>query len=757
MATVTSFHAGRDASSGVQAFAPEEQVFDPRRLFAALMRRKIMIAGFMFIGLAASLLHISQLIPLYAASTTLLLEMPNTKFTNIEGFTKSGPMDMFAVETKSAVIQSRDIAGKVVDRLKLYDDPLFNYDLSPPRPSLWQTVQALVRRYTGLQVGEESAAAPVDRWAGYTPEQKRAELREELIDEFLAGLTVTPSQRALLVTIEYTSSDPRVAADAANATAEVYIEDQIQSRGNVTEKATQWLAQRAASLRDRVIDSEKRLEEFRRESGIVKLQGSSLLQEQIAKLNTNLITARQSQAEAQARHDQVQGLLKSGASIETAAAVLDAPLIQRLREQETQVQRQLAELRTQLRDSHPRLALKKTELEDLQANIRVEVNKIAINLRNELDIAHARVRSLETELAKLDKETQKQNAAAVTLRALQTEADANKQLYETIVSRFKETDVVSDQAKQADAKIISKATIPFRPFFPRKGVIIGVALFFSAALGVALALILEYLDSGFRTTQQIEDITGLPAIGTIPRLSRADRGQLPHQVAAKRPNSIFGEAVRSVRTALMLSGVDRTPKTVLVTSSVSGEGKTSLSLSLSSLAARTGQRAIVIDCDLRRASVHKTLGVANESGLSNYLSGQVELSDIVEIEEATGLHYIPAGGRVPHPTDLLGSQKMQALLQQLTQEYDLIVLDSPPLLAVSDALVLVRTVDRVLFVVRWEKTRRDFVYAATKQILEAGGDIGGLVLSQVDIRKQNRYGYGASNGYYYDNPKYFSD
>jgi capsular exopolysaccharide synthesis family protein len=286
---------------------------------------------------------------------------------------------------------------------------------------------------------------------------------------------------------------------------------------------------------------------------------------------------------------------------------------------------------------------------------------------------------------------------------------------------------------------------------------LSVALFFSVALGVGLALILEFLDSGFRSAQQVEDFIGLPAIGTIPRLSRADRGQLPHEVAARRPNSIFGEAVRSVRTALMLSGVDRAPKTVLVTSSVSGEGKTSLSLSLSGLAARTGQRAIVIDCDLRRASVQRALGGVGNAGLSNYLSGQAELGDIIEIEEATGLHYIPAGGRVPHPTDLLGSQKMYALIQLLEQSYDLIVLDTPPLLAVSDALVLVRIVDRVLFVVRWEKTRRDFVFAATKQIAEAGGNIGGLVLSQVDIRKQNRYGYGAANGYYYDNPKYFTD
>ncbi|MBT3536780.1 MAG: polysaccharide biosynthesis tyrosine autokinase, partial [Rhodospirillaceae bacterium] len=417
----------------------------------------------------------------------------------------------------------------------------------------------------------------------------------------------------------------------------------------------------------------------------------------------------------------------------------------------------LAELNTQLRGGHPRLALKQNELKDLQSNIALEVTKIVTNLKNELEIARVRENNLKSELANLDKEGDKQNAAAVTLRALQTEADANKQLYETIIARFKETDVVSDQAKQADAKIISRATVPGLPFYPRKGMMIAVALFFSAALGIALAIILDFLDSGFRSTQQIEDALGLPAVGTLPLLSRVDRDQKPHDVAARKPNSIFGEAVRSIRTALMLSGVDKSPKTILVTSSVSGEGKTSLSLSLTSLAARTGQRAIILDCDLRRASVHKTLGVSNEVGLSNYLSGQADLGEVIGIEQSTGLHFIPAGGRVPHPTDLLGSKKMYALLETLGDSYDMILLDTPPLLAVSDALVLVRTVDRVLFVVRWEKTRRDFVGAAVKQVVDAGANVGGVVLSQVDMKKQSRYGYGTTNTYYYDNPKYFTE
>ena len=318
--------------------------------------------------------------------------------------------------------------------------------------------------------------------------------------------------------------------------------------------------------------------------------------------------------------------------------------------------------------------------------------------------------------------------------------------------------MVDDDLQQADAKVISRAVVPGSPYYPQKSVIYTIALFFAAAIGIALSIVLELLDNGFRTTKQLEEMTGYPTLGSVPKLSRQDRHEYPHNVAAKKPNSQFGEAVGSIRTSLLLTGVDQVPKVVLVTSSVPGEGKTSISLCLSSMAARAGQRAIVVDCDLRRAGLHQTLGVSNNLGLSNYLTGQVELSEVIDMEPSTGLHYITAGARVPHPTDLLGSQQMYGLLHQLSSSYDLVVLDTPPLLAVSDALVLVREADRTIFVVRWEKTRRDFVAAAMRQLTESGAKIAGLVMSQVDLKKQGSGSYSSGSGYYYgDGPKYYSD
>lgn len=763
MATVARLPARRGTSAlgseGPAASFPDEQVFDPRRLLGALLRRKLMIGGLMAAGLLLAFFYVNQLTPLYAARVSLLIEGAKQNIVNIEKVAQGLTPDFYTNETQAAVLRSRDIAGKVVDKLKLMDSPLFNRELAAPRASTWDVVVAAVRAWLGPDL--LPTEPEIDPWAGYSAAEKQAAIREMVIDEFQAGLTVTPSQRALLIEVEYVSPDPEMAARLANATAEVYIQDQLRSKGTVTQNASRWLAQRAGELRERLIDSERRLERFRRQTGIADDRGVNLLREQIAKINTDLVGARTRRSEAEARYRQVQKLLKSGGDIETAAAVLDSALIQRLREQEAQVLRKIAELRTQLRPKHPQMMLVRNELTDLRAKISAEVGKIAANLGNELEIARVRESNLAAALKDLEARIEEQNEAAVALRSLQTEVQANRQLYDTVLARFKETDVVDENLQQADAKIISRATPPAWPFFPQKRVMFAIALFFSAALGIGIAIILELLDSGFRTPQQLEDMTGLPAIGSLPRLTGSQRNMAPHRATTRNPNSVFGEAVRTIRTALMLTGTEAPPKSIMITSAVSGEGKTSLALSLSALVARSGQRAIVIDCDLRRASLHQALGVPNETGLSNYLSGQVPLSDVIEVDPATGLHFITAGGRSPHPTDLLGSQQMYALLNQLCTTYDMVVLDTPPLLAVSDALVLVRAVDRVVFLTRWEKTRRESMLAAVKQVVDAGANIAGLVLSRVDLRKQRRYGYGYSGGnagyYYAENHKYNSD
>lgn len=343
----------------------------------------------------------------------------------------------------------------------------------------------------------------------------------------------------------------------------------------------------------------------------------------------------------------------------------------------------------------------------------------------------------------------------MTLRALVSEVQVNKQLYETVLARFKEIKVVDDDLQRADARVISRAIAPSAPFYPQKQLMILAAFIVSLIIASAIALVLEFLDSGFHSLTQIESVTGMPALVAIPIAPTGPGAAPPHVHAIKKPNSSFSEAVRSLRTALMLSRIDSPPKTVLITSALSGEGKTTTAVSLACLSGAANQRCIVIDCDLRNPSLQNLLNCPGEFGLTHYLTGQASIEDVIELDETTGVHVIAAGARAPDPAELLGSQHMRQLLRLLHEEFDLVVLDSPPLLAVSDALVLVRHVEKTVVAVRWDRTRREALTAALKQLLEAGADLAGVVLTQVDAKKQARYGrsdtrvMGATGAKYY--------
>lgn len=734
------------------------QSFDVRRVLGALRRRKALIAGIIILITGIAFLRINAIVPLYVAEADVVVEGASNNVAPIEAVAQGITPDYFTNETEAEVISSRGMAEKVVARLDLDKSAVFNPLMQPAQPSLLDTVKSRVKTWLGLPDDTPKPGEIVDPWEGMSDSDRQAAQKEYYIDAYLGGLTAIPSQRARLITIQFVSTDPDIAAKAANMAADVYIGDQVASKGDATARASEWLNQRVVELRKRVIESEQKLEEFKRASGIVEIRGINTLQEQHGRLSGDLIEARTRRAEAQARYDQMRRLVSAEGGAESAAAVLDSPLVQRLREQEVVLSRKIAELKSQLRDSHPKLILAKEEFADLQKRLKSEVDKIVINLRNELQVARVREANLRRELTAIERQLDTQNDASVTLRALTSEVQANKQLYETVLARFKETRVVDEDIQEADAKIITRATVPFAPFYPRKNAMLMAALLISTVIAIAIALLLEFLDNGFSSVTQLEDVTGLPTITAIPRLGRADRRLLPHQVALRKPNSPYGEAIRSLRTGLMLSGNDGDPKVVMVTSSVSSEGKTSTALSLAILAAKSGQRAVILDCDIRHPSLHGALDVDNDLGLSNYLSGHAELDDVLEIDENSGLNYIVAGMRAPHPADLLSSTKMRALLTSLSHSYDLVVLDTPPILAVSDSLVLARHVDKTVFLVRWEKTPRDTAIAGVKQVIEAGTDLAGLVLTQVDRKKQARYGHSDSSYYYHDrHSKYYTD
>jgi polysaccharide biosynthesis transport protein len=733
----------------------EEESLDLRRITATLRRRKIMIAAMAAIGTMLSAFYVSGLTPLYKAESIVVVEPERKKVVNIDQVAQNINPDWLTPVTEAAIIRSRDTALAVVERLDLVNHPAFNAALRPPQPGTLEIGKAWLARGLTLVGIETEFAAKREPAAALAP--ARSLEPEHLVGAFLGGLESIPVERSRLIKIVYTSTDPALAADAANAVAELYIEGQKKAKGQATTEANSWLDQRVREVHEQVIRAQQKRDEFRRQAGIIQLGDLSINAEQLAVVNSRLLEARTVRQQAEARYAQVAKLTRSGAALESVPEVLSSALIQNLRLQEIEAGRKIAELQTQFRDGHPKMVLAKAELADARAKLQSEVEKIASQLQHEVDLARSTEATLQAEVQRLQQQMEEQNDAKVTLDLLESELQASKQLYETLLARYKETEVQDSTVQRQDARIISTALPPGGPFYPQKKLLVGVAFAASLVIGVVLAIAIELLDYGFRSLSQIEALTGLPTLGMVPLIVRKEVNRRPHQLAVAKPGSVYGEAVRTLRTALILSDSERPPRTIVVTSSVPNEGKTSTALSIACQSAKSGQRCIILDCDLRQSSVHVHCDLPNRVGLADYLVGKARLEEVIEIDAVSGTHLIPAGARAPNPIDLLGSPQMRRLVKALSQSYDLVILDTPPVLAVSDALVMVRHVDATVFLIRWEKTRRQAAMSGLKLALEAGANLAGVVLSQVDVKRHAQYDY-ADSGYYYGGyNKYYTE
>jgi polysaccharide biosynthesis transport protein len=339
----------------------------------------------------------------------------------------------------------------------------------------------------------------------------------------------------------------------------------------------------------------------------------------------------------------------------------------------------------------------------------------------------------------------------VQLRALERESDANKTLLQQFLSRFEEISAQSDLVgKQTNARILSKAVVPEKPSEPKKRQLLALIFLAASTLAAALVLLVENMDRGFRSGDQIEESTVVRTFGLVPVLKGRRRAGGPQGFVVKNPSSLLGESIRSVYTNILISRAKPAPRTVLLTSSQPKEGKTTLAGCLTRVCAMSGKRAVLVEADLHKPHVHRLLGVPQSPGLTEFYRGQARLQEILHQDKATGAFVIPSGRLGIDPTMVLGSAQMRELLADLSRDFDLVVVDSPPLMAVSDARLLAPEMDASIFVVRWGKTHREVVRQSLRELLDAS--LGGVVVSMVDPDKHGRYGFGDS-GYYYKGVK----
>ncbi len=728
-------------------FSERSAEIDVAELVRTLWRRRWIVIGTAVLLTGLAILIAFQLTPLFTAETRVMLDTRQQRVVDIESVLTGANPDATTVESEVEVLTSRALAERAIEELGLADDPEFN-------PAL--------RQDTGLLPSLNPLSWIPESWlAVLGPDQPLAEPDPEelarletakVVDNFLARLSVRPIGRSLVIGIYFTSESPFKAARIANKVADLYLVSQLEAKFEATARANAWLSDRLAGLRAQVEESERAIVAYRQRFDIADTEESNVSTQQLTELNTQLTLARAERAAAEARLSQVRSLVNRGGA-ESAAQVLQSQLIQTLREQEAELQRKLSELLTRYGERHPRIVNARAEIGDLRASIGREVQKIVQNLENEVQVAKAREATLNADLEALKSESNQNRSAEIGLAELERDAQANRTLYETFLGRFKET-TGQQEIEQPDARIISRADVPLSPSFPNKKLIAGMALAGSLLLGVGLVVLVERLDNGFRTGEQIRSATGLPTLALVPMQGGLGRRPRPDRVLIEKPASQFAESMRTLLAGVLLSDIDEPPRTVLVTSSVPGEGKTVTSLSLARVAAMGGKRTLLIDCDVRRPALHRLIRPegydAQEmpTGLTDVLTEPGKLETAIFRDEATGLHVLLSGSRVPNPQDLLQSKTFGRMLDELAQAYDLVVLDSAPVMAVADALNLGALADRTLFVTQWEKTPRKVAVSSMQQLSQSKARIAGVVLSQVNLRRHVKYGYG-DHGYYY--------
>ena len=705
--------------------------FDIRKVAGVLLAHKWSILSLtVLVTLIGALLVLRQT-PVYRATATLLLERSPVNFSPIQDPYLRYTEHYLYYQTQYGLIKRRAIGERVVEKLGLISE-----DQPPPPPP----------KLTG--------------WKSWLPEDwfekprvpTFEERRSGLIGSIVGSVNVSPERNSQLVNISADHPDPEMAAKIANAVGEAFIEDNLDGRLEMATKAASYLTDRLSDLRLKLTESEAALQRFRDQENLVDVRGVDSLASQELDLATQKVAdARRRLADLETSYQQIQSAKSQGTDFSSVPAIVASPRVQQSYQAFREAKGRFDELALTYGPKHPKLISAQNEL-DLRAETFNREAQVAVAaIEDQYRSAQAAVETASNEFAGVRDELKALDRKEFTLQKLERDVETNRQIYEKFQTQFKETDAAGG-VQTANARVVEQARIPGSPVSPNVKRSIMMALMLGLALSIGLAFLLDYLDNAVVGAEDVEQKLALPALGMLPRL-KADEDRLaPMTQFSRESRSNFAEAVRTIRTGVLLACMDEEKQILLVTSSVPGEGKTTLSLNLSRALAEM-KKVLLIDADMRRPMVARVLPEGkNAQGLSHYISGEAPLSECVhQLHE--NLDVIPAGVIPPNPLELLSSLKFSTALANLAKEYDHIVIDCAPALAVSDAMVLSRLATGVVYVVRSQSTPIQAAQSGIKRLKRSGARIIGAVINHAT--KKARPYYGRYSGYYGES--YYSD
>jgi polysaccharide biosynthesis transport protein len=691
-----------------------------------------------------------KMTPIYESSGSIEINKPDSGLVNFNNSPTFNVdyYDPTELESEVMILQSDLLALQVIKELGLDRRPEFG----GKAPALPSTL--------------DLAPDPLQADSGRT---------SALLAVFRGNLKVTLSPNTHIIKVSFRNPDKDLTATVVNSLMSTYTENNFKSRFDSTMQASDWLSKQLVDLQMKVETSQEKLVRYQKEHEILGIdEKQNITTSKLDELNKALTSAESDRMAKEA----VYRLVQSGdaESIASAAGAIDnaggtgqtaSGLLEVLRSKEADTKIQMAELSTQFGPSYPKVAQLNTQLKEIQAQILLETRKVAAKIRGQYMAALQRENMLHDALEKQKQEANKLNESAIQYSILKRDLESYRQLYEGLMEKMKEAGV-SAGLKSNNFRIVDYARAPTAPVEPNIPRNLGFAFVLGLTSGVGLAFLLEGLDNTVRTTEQAQAISGLPPLGMIPMGSRSARepGSAKRLVIATskeavelvtqvRPQSQMAESYRALRTSLLLSNLGAPPKVIMITSALPQEGKTTTSINCGVVLAQKGIRVLLIDADLRRPSIHKTLGMGPRSGLSNVLTGSATLQQaITRSAVLPNLSILPAGTPPPNPAELLASSNMSDILEELRGQYDHIVIDTPPTLSVTDAVVLSPRADAIVLVIRSGQTTKHALRRSRDILTQVNAKVSGVLLNAVDLSSPDYYYYyeyrGKYSSYYRD-------
>ncbi|RYY25571.1 MAG: polysaccharide biosynthesis tyrosine autokinase [Sphingomonadales bacterium] len=715
----------RDVSDAERALAPVQRGSILAHYLSIVFRRKWTIVAVIVGAMLVSLLLTLLTTPLYTASSLIEIQRESKNFTQVEGVqsTERSAIDMEFYQTQYGLMESTSLADRVATELRLYDDAKFFKMFNSGKLKDWFENGRLLR-------------------AKSTREQRVREAGNLLLKRF----EVNPKRLSRLVEISFTSPDPEFSKRVVDAWGSNFIKVTLERRFEATSYARGFLEERLTQLRAKIDESERSLVAYAAKEGIVNLPATtpatgetqvsgerSLVADDLAALSRELSKATAERISAQSR------LSGSG---DTTAEALSNDAINTLRGRRAELSAEYARMMRQFEPQYPPALQLQTQIQQLDRSITREETRVSATLRSLYNASSSREQQLQARVEQLKASLLDLRRRSIQYNIFERDVDTNRELYRGLLQRYKEIGVAGGVGVN-NISVVDASELPRFPSSPNLVINLALALILGLALGVGIALALEQLDEGIADPAEIEEFLNMPLLGILPKVD----GGSPVE-AILDPKSALAEAFLSFQTNLGFTSDHGIPRSIAITSSRPAEGKSTTSYALAHALSRSGRRTILIDGDMRSPSAHQLFGFDNNVGLSNYLSGENDLTKLVKPTNITNLSVMCAGPHPPSAGELLSGTRLGRMFEELAQHFDHVVIDAPPVMGLADAPLIGGRAEATIFVIEGHGTRRSTARVAVSRLLAANVQVIGAVLTKFDVKRAH-YGYGYDYGYGY--------